>query len=476
MEYNFDIKQIEEDVKKVLECSQGFSSKLLGVPNILDKWLKNKEYFINHMGGNLIYQTEGIVSFELDDNAKRDKMNRFADLIEEHYENWGLCNFIHELSTEDFYKNRTSQEYVINMVDVTVPKNFKVVKAFKFFVDNKDVLKQLQSEASRIIQENVISGYLCFSVHPLDYLSSSENIHNWRSCHALDGDYRTGNLNYMVDDATVVCYLRAEKQAVLPHFPEDVLWNSKKWRTLFFFSNDKTMMFAGRQYPFTANKGIDIVKDKVLPALKMGEWTGWKSTCLSSYKDSLSGQNFNFTKMIPVGNTLKEFTEVVSDGYNTFHFDDLLRSTYYSPIWSYKKSSRLFWNPENTGCSDRNTAFTIGESCPCPCCSYGYISFPNIMLCPSCAGEYNYDNEDYFECEVCGSMTYYDDMYDLEYSGTRVCPNCYRTATARCQECGVQDLTDVVKYHEGDSRCLCPECWELSKEEQEPKASSKLYF
>ena len=475
MEYNFDIKKIEEDVRKVLWCSQGFPSDLPGVSDILDQWLKNKETFINHMNGNLIYQTDDLVSFELDDNAKRDKMDRFADLIEEHYENYGLSNFIHLLSTNDFYQNRTSQVYVTNMADVLVPKNFKVVKAFKFFVDDKNILKQLQSEASRIIQENVISGYLCFSVHPLDYLSISENVHNWRSCHALDGDYRTGNLNYMVDRSTVVCYLRAEKQAVLPHFPEDVLWNSKKWRTLFFFSMDKTMIFAGRQYPFTANKGIDLIKDKILPTLNFGEWTSWKNTFIKTYKDNLSNKYFNFEKMIPVGNTLRSFSDVVSDESDTYQFNDLLRSSYYSPIWAYRKKSRYFWDQDNTGCSSKNTFFKIGDRCPCPICGDGIISYPNIMLCPKCTREYNYnENDDYCECEVCGSMTYFDDMYDLEFSGARVCPNCYRTATAQCQECGIQDLTDIVKYHEGDSRCLCPECWELTK--QEPKESSKLYF
>lgn len=475
MEYNFDIKKIEEDVRKVLWCSQGFPSDLPGVSDILDQWLKNKETFINHMNGNLIYQTNDLVSFELDYAAKREKMDRFADLIEEHYENYELSNFIHQLSAEDFYQNKTSLTYITSIEGISIPKNFKVVKAFKFFVDDKNILKQLQSEASRIIQENVISGYLCFSVHPLDYLSISENVHNWRSCHALDGDYRTGNLNYMVDKSTVVCYLRAEKQAVLPHFPEDVLWNSKKWRTLFFFSMDQTMIFAGRQYPFTANKGIDLIKDKILPTLNFGEWTSWKDTFIKTYKDNLSNKYFNFEKMIPVGNTLRSFSDVVSDESDTYQFNDLLRSSYYSPIWAYRKKSRYFWDQDNTGCSSKNTFFKIGDRCPCPICGNGTISYPNIMLCPECTREYNYnENDDYCECEVCGSMTYFDDMYDLEFSGTRVCPNCYRTATAQCQECGIQDLTDIVKYHEGDSRCLCPECWELTK--QEPKESSKLYF
>lgn len=478
MEYQFDIAKLEEDVTKVLQYSQGLHGvELYGVKEMLQKWLASKKLFIEHMDGKLIYQTEEPLSFELDEKAKLDKKERFADFIEEHYENWALSNFIHCLPIEDFYNNKTSTEYRNKFEEsIIVPANFKVVKAFKFFIDNEDLLKQVQSEASRIIQENVISGYLCFSVHPLDYLSISENIHNWRSCHALDGDYRSGNLNYMLDSSTVVCYLRADKQAVLPHFPEDVLWNSKKWRVLFFFSNDTTMVFAGRQYPFVANKGIDIIKDKILPVLRFGNWTSWHSTRINSYKDKLSGEEFFFERMIPVGTTLKDFKNVVVNGRDTYQFNDLLLSSFYTPMWAYRKrsSSYYLWDAGGgTGCSDENTFFVIGEACPCPVCDCKNVSFPSVMLCRDCAEEYNQCCEDYYECELCGTMVFSDDMYDLEYSGLRVCQHCYDNETYRCQECGNRDVPDVIKHHNGDARCLCPTCWEDS---QRPKRSSKLYF
>ena len=101
------------------------------------------------------------------------------------------------------------------------------------------------------------------------------------------------------------------------------------------------------------------------------------------------------------------------------------------------------------------------------------------MACANCANEYDCDNDDYYECEICGSMTYCDDMYDLEYSGIRVCPNCYATETKQCQECGVMDLPEQVKYHQGDSRCLCPDCWEYSQREKKRLTGIKnipIYF
>lgn len=471
MEENFDIKQLENDVAKVLCYSQNFCADptyLRGVPQILQRWADSKKFFIDRMGGNLIYQLPELVSFELDDRAKMEKLERFAQMVEEHYDNSALARFLYDVGLQDFYNNRTSCEYSIedfNGESIKVPKNFKVVKAFKFFEPNIDRLKDLQNEASRIIQENVISGHLCVSVHPLDYLSLSENVHNWRSCHALDGEYRSGNLNYMVDPTTVVCYLRAEKQAVLPHFPEDVLWNSKKWRVLLFFSNDKTMVFAGRPYPFCADHGIEIIREKILPILTQGSWTPWYSSTISLYQDEKTGQYFTFSKMIPVGNELQRFDRVVQDGDDTYQFNDLIRSSVYSPIWSYRRRTS-YWETDGTGCSDNHTHVTVGRNCPCPICGSGTISYTDMMLCPSCSGDYGYDDSDYYECEICGSMTYVDDLYDLEYSELRVCHSCYERETVGCQECGIRDMPDTVKYREGDSRCLCPACWEEAQRRQ----------
>ena len=126
------------------------------------------------------------------------------------------------------------------------------MKALKFFIDNEGALRHYQDRISNIIQANSFSGILCLSIHPLDYLSSSENMSNWRSCHALDGEYAAGNLSYMTDPSTIICYLKSndENDVILPMFPPDVPWNSKKWRCLLHFSDDKDMMFMSKHYPF----------------------------------------------------------------------------------------------------------------------------------------------------------------------------------------------------------------------------------
>ena len=476
--------EIKQQFAEILRYSQNFYNEPLnGIDSLFETWYQNKRDFIFHnFDGELTYNM-GNVSFELDENAKTEKLQRFSDRVYDYYNNAPLSSWLSQITPQEFYNNLTTVEYTIPLYmfwpprskesDLHVPKNFKVVRAFKFFEEDEDKLKQLQNEASQIIQENIVSGDLCLSVHPLDFLSLSENVHNWRSCHALDGEYRTGNLSYMLDSATVICYLRADKLGILPHFPESIPWNSKKWRILLFFSSDRTFVFAGRQYPFASTAALDIISKKLLPLAKFGKWTSWYDTFIDNYKDERSNETFYFQRMIPVGNTLKPFKEIIHEPAIALHFNDLNRSSVYSPMWAYRRKDFDLWKT-STGCSSVNTQVNIGHECICPICGKYNIIYSNMMTCPDCAEEYDYDNDDYRECEICGNMTHIDEMHHLPLSNLMVCDNCYEMETVVCQECDVRDLPDTVKYRGGDSRCLCPACFEDSQRRLNP--SDRIVF
>lgn len=418
------------------------------------------------MSGQLIYECPEEISFSLDEDNKIKKIESFIITVYNHYHNTLLGEFLDILKIDDFFNNLTSREYYID--DIIIPKDYKVVKAFKYFEQDENILKLLQSEASRIIQENVITGTLCLSVHPLDYLSVSENPFNWRSCHALDGDYRSGNLNYLVDENTVVCYLRSNKQSILPHFPETVLWNSKKWRVLLFFTDDANMVFAGRPYPFVADTGLEVIRNKILIPCFHTEWSKWCNSYLSLFKDKVSNREFYFHRLIPVGNELREIKNIIKNRQFTYHFNDLLNSSCYSPWWSYKEDDLLQFLHCPTGMTTDSTVLHVGDACPCPICGENNVSFSDLMVCADCANKYHYyyDKDDHFECEICGQMTLIDDEYFLEISQLHVCPHCYETETVECHDCKVRDLGEYIYYKNHSRYCLCEHCWEQNEKKQ----------
>ena len=220
----------------------------------MSDWEENKCKFYSRLPGNkLIYQSHTPITMSISEDDKKAELDCFIDNIRWRYSLFELKNFV-ENNRENFYSNILSEDYPMENGTI-IPKGMKIIKAFKYFVEDKETLTEIQDKASMLIQNTKISGYFCMSVHPLDYLSLSENTHNWRSCHALDGEYRAGNLSYMTDNCTIICYIKSEHDAVLPRFPDDIPWADKKWRMLLHVSNDDTMIISGRHYPYES-KGL----------------------------------------------------------------------------------------------------------------------------------------------------------------------------------------------------------------------------
>lgn len=346
-----------------------------------------------------------------------------------------------------FFNNITNLDYYIPSQDKIIKKGTKIIRAFKYFEKDKNIRTEIQNEASRIIQEDKISGTLCISVHPLDFLSSSENDHNWRSCHALDGDYRAGNLSYMADYGTVMIYLKSDHDTKLPNFPASVPWNSKKWRVLLFFSNDNRMIFLGRQYPFVADGASEFILEKLLPKLGLNGWTPWTTTMINNV---VIDNHTHYLKdsYIPVGGRLLQLNELIQDGEDALNFNDLLRSSCYKPMYSYRAPTGTI-----SHYGSHKTRFVIGGPVNCLRCGQNHIVLSSTMLCPNCEEKYGHlENDDYGYCICCDRHFSLDSGILLEDGW--VCPECADTQTEVCSKCGSLHLRrDMAETASGEYIC-----------------------
>jgi hypothetical protein len=374
-----DYKDIQERFNKVISFSQGIEQP--HTDGLFEQWAQNKLWFIKTFNG-LIYEYPEPVSFELNKQEKINKIYQFADKVYELYHNDELNDFIID-NKNDFFENILTKDYK------KVPKGMKIIKAFKFFESNKDILTDIQNMASQVIQEDRMTGTLCLSVHPLDFLSTSENAHNWRSCHALDGEYKAGNLAYMGDKGTIIAYIKSDKGDTfkLPDFPEDVPWNSKKWRSLIFFSDRRMMMFAGRQYPFTLEDTMDFIRVNIINKYihKFTEWDTKKITSMVT-----AGHNIPVRPAIPVGTKLIALDDLIIDTYpaynseDTLYYNDLKRSNCYDPMYAYRLREFSFFEDISVPDSER---FQIGSNVKCLRCGRNYISNSDSMMCEFCWNE-----------------------------------------------------------------------------------------
>ena len=114
-------------------------------------------------------------------------------------------------------------------------------------VDEFDKLTQLMSQ---ITQNRVTKGTLCLSIHPLDYITMSDNDCNWNSCMSWydNGEYCAGTLGCMNSTDTIVAYLKSDKDMIEKRSGGDFVWNNKKWRQLVLIGEGGVV--PNLQYPF----------------------------------------------------------------------------------------------------------------------------------------------------------------------------------------------------------------------------------
>lgn len=464
------INTIKEPFNKVISYSQGIPMQELHTEDLLKQWHKAKKPIMDKFfQGQMIYRYPEPVRFELDTCVKNNLLSDYVNYVDmllgfDH----PLVTFLTHITSKEFFDNRLEKEYKVSD-DKTICAGTKVIKAFKYFITNNILLDDLQTRASCLIQENKIEGYLSFSVHPLDYLSSSENTFNWRSCHALDGEYRAGNLSYMCDPSTVICYLSGKDDTKLPGFPLDVPWNSKKWRCLLHFDRTYSVVFAGRQYPFNAPGALETLREIFyeccVPADRYGywreeplkpEWSHWHNDYLNSfeYSEFTSDDYFEVLQnsYFMINGNIYDINKVVVDADNSKHFNDLLRSSYYiKPYYMYEKQ---FNRPEHL-------VFTIGHPVKCLVCGEDYIWNDSTMLCPACGGE---DEPEQCHCDSCGC--YFDEEDGYWVGDEYLCPQCAEEHAFVCADCGMRHWNENKRFDEVTSEFVCIDCYEKRKEKR----------
>ena len=210
-------------VEQILMYSQDYPFDHLQIDGLMKTWEENKAHFIQRFGGT-IYRSACKLSFTLNDAEKNSRFDRLLSALDREVDTassapngLSLYDFLLE-NKEGFFKNQV----VCPCPELKINKGMKLLKCFKYFLPSFTETRKAQDFASRFIQEDKIEGYLFFSVDPLDFLTISENNSHWDSCHALDRDYRAGNLSYMLDKTTIVAYLADDKKENLRALPDGI--------------------------------------------------------------------------------------------------------------------------------------------------------------------------------------------------------------------------------------------------------------
>lgn len=485
-----NFKEAQEQFNKVYSYASGIPHPI--TDKMFEDWAKNKAWFLERTGGQMIYTYPHKIYLQMSDAEKIEAAQSVIEYIYDTVdtgEESALAAFLDHFRSV-FFSKFTDEEYIDG--DIKVPKGMKIIKAIKYFIEDEELRSKVQDFASAVLQRDKMEGTLCISIHPLDFLSTSENNYNWRSCHALDGEFKSGNLSYMTDASTVVVYMRGDNKVKLPRFPESVPWNSKKWRMLLHFENHYMGVACGRQYPFyTAD--IFALLSEILKDVFQMTCEQWLDNTIRSYqgKEVIGGQSIPHSlgeDYFPIGYQMYRVKDLFEDAESSLQYDDLLKSTVYKRIIAV--NSNRATNPKYNPFRIQKIEYkwTIGHSVVCPRCGEKLIRHSEFLQCDKCEclyGGEEADNSGLFTyCYSCGERHLYEDTVDVGYD-RYVCARCADKYTTDCAKCGTKYLTDELKFdlQDWEGKPLCGWCQDdimrekmRKKKELEAEGVTPIHF
>lgn len=306
----------------------------------------------------------------------------------------------------------TTRKYHIQKGSKPMRVMRRLLDAFHF-AEEED-FKEFCSWHSRMLNDKKIEGELCISIHPLDYITMSENTCDWTSCMSWsdNGCYRAGTVEMMNSPVVIVAYLSASDSLDLDlgwnsikRHRDYLPWNSKKWRTLIIL--DESGIYSVKSYPYSH-------KEMTLCAME------WIASCINSKKFE---EVIKFEPYHPF--RYKNSSTVLCINPRTYRmYNDFGSTTHYAML------NLAYISKKEEEYSLGNINIDLMYSGASECMSCGALYCPDThngvnfdtetsLVCIDCGGGYS----DSSYCDICGNSWDADEL--IWVNEQLVCPDCF---------------------------------------------------
>ena len=303
-------------------------------------------------------------------------------------------------SSECLASNRYEGPSVVinfpNGKSYTLSTGAKTIKAIGKIAEgfNLSGYEEFRIAHSQKLNDKLIEGTLCLSIHPLDYLTMSDNDCGWTSCMSWfeKGEYRQGTVEMMNSGCVVVAYLESTTNMVI----RGGEWNSKRWRELFVV--DENVLAGIKGYPY---------------------WHGGLEEHVLHWIKELAETNLGYSYE-------DEISTYETGNHNTifFHTNQMYNDFY---------SNHKIIMSKNYGGEDYHINYSGVSQCLC-CGEPLYDNYDNEsnVYCNDCDSSYH--------CYNCDGSYRIDDMFYVD--GEYYCEWCYDEYTEDCAVCGERHVSD----------------------------------
>lgn len=446
--FNINVEKANKLLEKVWNYEFFTPSK-----EFLNGWVNRKRNYLAEMfGGELILTKE--VTIEQSIGGMYNQINSFRwdliNIIEK--QDWFERDMWYELremiTVESLYENKVTSNFSFGEKR-KFSKGEKLTRGLKKLIDDTKLVERQQILYSQLMNTKKLTGNLCLSIHPMDFLTMSYTS-SWGSCYNVfdDGEYRAGALEFMSSENTICAYLTT-KNLTLPGGDE---WNDKKWRCIVSVKPEDYIM-TGKNYPYKSDELTELVY----------EWV----------RELTKGDFPEFKKTLAL-NEMEDYRVEVEYGYNDADYNE--ESFFVGKHKDTKQDSIVVrygdvacpnCGNHNDFCSENVVCCSCDDSFFCDCCedrmngeSYEVYNCwgDAIYVCEYCRDEY------YSYCDACEEYHHDDNMTTTE-DGYRYCEDCLDTNAFYCDKCECWYRDYERHNHKGQSLCSC--CYKDTLEEEE---------
>lgn len=394
IEFEADFDELYEKVSK--NCFDAYASEEVGKHSyaFYDAWLNRFVYSTSHQYESKLYDVRNQLAYMLD--------------------TINLVNNVWNSSSFSVYNPKNPEK------PIRVSTGSKLTKMIGKIALAYDIpyFEDFRIRHSQALNQKKLKGRLTLSIHPLDYMTMSDNECDWSSCMSWeeDGCYRQGTIEMMNSSMVLVAYLEsANNPMAIPLSDGKVeYWNSKKWRELFIVNNN--IICEVKSYPYS-NKYIT------------GEVLDWLKELDNKVRsESLANQMIEGT----------EYENYWSEKYHAF-------DTYDNPAGSeYVIEHQITVNP--------STTLMYNDFCT------GHLGyFPRYVEDrPETIIQFCYSGKS--ECMICGAA---GEKFTWDSEGDTICLDC--SGYRRCDNCG--DRICDGDFYEVDDQFICESCYECCTDE-----------
>ena len=278
---DYDKKVIEYYIDYV-GYQETFHARKAPLETLLEAWNYQKDDLFTLLGENLIVSKDIIFDEGLEQVA--DRMYSFLwkegyafrqvfeNMVAEYFNSYQNRGKLYEKAKELNPNNPYINDYLYGLMSsdrlsanawngesfiIPLPngKTYRVCKGHKITKIIAKLAKEFQLDGyedfrighSQVLNTRKFDGTLHLSIHPMDFMTMSDNTYGWDSCLNWEnhGDYHGGAITMMTSPMVVVAYLTGSETMPLT---TTLSWNSKKWRELFIV--DPRTITAIKGYPF----------------------------------------------------------------------------------------------------------------------------------------------------------------------------------------------------------------------------------